>query len=89
MSDACRPSSTGLRQFLDLQQQRDWMEGKTTLRDAEERSDSLEQRFKYVARYQKLLRRPQAQEALDILRIYGQRCLPLPRKTERHYWSVS
>ncbi len=89
MNAARRQSSTGLRQFLDVQQQHDWMEGKTVLRDAEERSDSMEQRFKYVARYQKLLRRPQAQDALEILRIYGQSCIPLPRTTERYYWSVS
>ena len=43
-----RPRSTkGLRQFLSLEQQRDWIEGRTTLRDADERSESLEQRFKY------------------------------------------
>ncbi|ALA18669.1 MULTISPECIES: hypothetical protein [unclassified Chelatococcus] len=89
MSARRRQSSTGLRQFVDLQQQRDWMEGKTVLRDAEERSDSMEQRFKYAARYQKLLRRPHAQEALEILRIYGRKCIPVPRQTERHYWSVS
>jgi hypothetical protein len=89
MSTERRQSSTGLRQFLDFQQQHDWMEGKTVLRDAGDRSDSVEQRLKYVARYQKLLRRPQTQEALEILRIYGQNCIPVPRKTERHYWSVS
>ena len=50
---------------------------------------SLEQRFRYVDRFQKLLRRPQAEEALRILRIYGETCLPIPRRTERHYWSVS
>ncbi|WEX09154.1 hypothetical protein [Chelativorans sp. AA-79] len=89
MSAARRPSSTGLRQFLDLQQQRGWMEGKTILRDADERSESLELRFKYVARFEKLLRRPQAREVLEILRRYGRDCIPIPRRTERHYWSVS
>ena len=59
------------------------------MRDADERSEFLEQRFKYVARFQKLLRRPQAQDVLEILRLYGQNCIPIPRKTERHYWSVS
>jgi hypothetical protein len=54
-----RPSTTGLRRFLNLQQQRDWMQGKTILRDADERSESLELRLKYVARFEKLLRRPQ------------------------------
>jgi hypothetical protein len=84
-----RPSTTGLRRFLDLQQQRDWMQGKTTLHDAEERSESLELRLKYVARFEKLLRRPQVQEVLDILRQYGRNCIPIPIRTERHYWSVS
>ena len=79
----------GLRQFLDGEQQRDWMEGKAEPPDAEERSESLEQRFRYVARFEKLLRRPQAQEVLEILRIYGANCIPVPRMTERHYWSVS
>jgi hypothetical protein len=50
---------------------------------------SLEQRFKYAARFEKLLQRPQAEDVLDILRIYGETCLPLPRATERFYWSVS
>lgn len=58
-------------------------------RDADERSESLEQRLKYVARFEKLLRRPQAPEVLEILRRYGRDCIPVPRRTERHYWSVS
>jgi hypothetical protein len=84
-----RHGATGLRQFLDFEQQRDWMEGKASLRDTDERSESLEQRFKYVARFEKLLRRPQAQEALDILKLYAENCIPIPRMTERRYWSVS
>jgi hypothetical protein len=64
------------------------MEG-TTLRDADERAESPELRLKYVARFEKLLRRPQAQEVLEILHRYGRDCLPIPRRTERHYWSVS
>jgi len=79
----------GLRQFLDAEQQRSWLEGEATLEDAAEREESLEQRFKYAGRLEKLLRRPQAEEALDILRIYGATCIPIPRRTERHYWSVS
>ena len=51
--------------------------------------ESLEHRFKYVARFEKLLRRPQADDVLDILRLYGATCLPIPRRTERYYWSVS
>jgi hypothetical protein len=65
------------------------MEGKTTLRDVDERAESPELRLKYVARFEKLLRRPQAQEVLEILHRYGRDCLPIPRRTERHYWSVS
>jgi hypothetical protein len=80
---------TGLRRFLDPEQQRAWIEGDTTLHDAGERSESLEQRFKYVGRFQKLLGRSQAQDVLEILRLYGQTCIPMPRTTERHYWSVS
>jgi hypothetical protein len=79
----------GLRRFLDAEQQRDWLEGKTSPPDAKERAQSLEQRFKYVARFEKLLRRPQAQEVLNILSVYGENCIPIPRTTERHYWSVS
>lgn len=84
-----QPNTTGLRRFLDLEQQRDWMEGKAILRDTGERPESPELRLKYVAKYQKLLRRPQAPEVLEILRLYGRDCIPLPATTERHYWSVS
>ncbi|UXN62852.1 hypothetical protein [Phyllobacterium zundukense] len=84
-----RPKTTGLRRFLDLQQQRDWMHGKTILRDADERPESLELRLRYVARFEKLLTRPQAHEVLEILRRYGRDCIPIPRQTERYYWSVS
>ena len=84
-----RGSIKGLRQFLDPEQQRAWMEGETNPSDPNERLESLEQRFKYVARFEKLLRRPQAQDVLDILRLYGESCIPIPRRTERFYWSVS
>jgi hypothetical protein len=81
--------TTGLRLFLNPEQQRNWIEGRAELRDADERLESLELRFKYLARFQKLLRRPQAQDVLEILGLYGQSCIPIPRKSERHYWSVS
>ena len=81
--------TTGLRRLLNLEQQRHWIEGHAELRDADERSESLELRFKYLARFQKLLRRPQAQDVLEILGRYGQSCIPIPRRSERHYWSVS
>lgn len=80
---------TGLRQFLTPEQQRDWLDGKADLADAEERPESLELRFKYLPRFEKLLRRPQAPDVLEILRRYGESCIPIPRTTERFYWSVS
>jgi hypothetical protein len=83
------PAAKGLRQFLDQEQQRAWLEGEIDLTDAAEREESLELRFKYVARFEKLLKRPQAGDLLDILRLYGATCLPIPRRTERYYWSVS
>jgi len=86
---ATRRRTTGLQKFLDLQQQRDWMEGKRTLRDIGKRAESPELRLRYVPRFQKLLRRPQAQEVLEILGRYGRDCIPIPRTTERDYWSVS
>ena len=79
----------GLRQFLDAEQQRAWLDGEVELADAADRTQSLEQRFRYAARFEKLLRRPQADDVLGILRIYGATCLPIPRTTERFYWSVS
>jgi hypothetical protein len=82
-------TAKGLRQFLDAEQQRAWLDGEAILPDATDRTESLEQRFKYVARFEKLLRRPHAEEALDILRLYGATCIPIPRRTERWYWSVS
>jgi hypothetical protein len=84
-----RPRTTGVRQFLDLEQQRDWIAGKIDLPDASDRLESLQQRFKYVARFEKLLSRPQAGEVLEILGLYGPNCIPMLRKTERYYWSVS
>ena len=84
-----RGGTKGLRRFLTAEQQRSWMEGEARPQEGDERSESLEQRFKYAARFEKLLRRPQAQDVLDILRLYGELCLPIPQRTERHYWSVS
>jgi hypothetical protein len=82
-------AAKGLRQFVDDEQQRAWLEGEIELADAEQREESLEQRFKYSARFQKLLRRPQGGDVLDILGLYGASCIPIPRRTERWYWSVS
>ena len=65
------------------------MQGKAKLRDAGERAESLELRLRYVARYEKLRRWPQAREVLEVLRRYGRDCIPIPLMTERHYWSVS
>ena len=80
----------GLRQFLDDEQQRAWMEGEASLADGDRpESDDLEQRFRYAPRFEKLLRRPQADDVLDILGTYAATCIPIPRATERFYWSVS
>ena len=80
----------GLRLFLDADQQRTWLDGDITLPDGERpQADDLEQRFKYAGRLEKLLRRPQAEDVLDILRLYAATALPVPRRTERYYWSVS
>src|SRR3546814_9600816 len=38
---------------------------------------------------QRLLRGPQGPEIFGMLELYGQTCLPMPRATERYYWSVS
>ena len=89
MSADRRTSTTGLSRFLDLDQQRDWLQGEIVPPDVEQRPESLELRFSYLARYEKLLRRPQAGQVLEILRRYGRECLPIPRRTERYYWSVS
>ncbi len=80
---------TGLRQFLSSDQQRDWLDGKIDLPDTAERSESIEQRFRYAARFEKLLRRPQGRQVLELLKLYGPACIPIPRQTERFYWSVS
>ncbi len=79
----------GLRQFLTPEQQHAWLEGKEELPDVDERSESLELRFKYAARFEKLLQRPQAGDVLDLLAVYGATSIPIARRTERHYWSVS
>src|SRR3954452_1483339 len=84
-----RGGAKGLRQFLDPEQQSAWLEGECNPPDTDERSESLEQRFKYAGRLEKLQRRPQAQDVLHILRLYAETCLPIPRTTERFYWSVS
>jgi hypothetical protein len=86
---APKVSPKGLRQFLDPEQQRAWLDGEATPHDADERSESLEQRFKYSARFEKLLQRPQADDVLNLLKTYGETCIPIPRRTERFYWSVS
>ncbi len=82
-------SKTGLRRFLSPQQQQEWLQGRSTPRDAAKRMESPELRFKYLPRFEKLRRMPQAKEVSEILRRYGRDCIPIPRKTERYYWSVS
>ncbi len=81
--------SKGLRQLLSLEEQVRWLEGEASPRDADERAESVELRFKYLPRYHKLLGRPVGQEVLKILESYWRSCIPVPRRTEREYWSVS
>ena len=82
-------SVKGLRLFLDDEQQQDWLQGAALPDGDRPSSDDLEQRFKFVGRFEKLLGRPQAEDVLDILRGYAAAALPIPRATERYYWSVS
>ncbi|MGE0716281.1 MAG: hypothetical protein AB7P02_12640, partial [Alphaproteobacteria bacterium] len=65
-----------------------WLEG-GALDDAGTREESPELRLRYMARFAKLQQRPQAPAVLAILARYGRDCIPIPRRTERHYWSVS
>ena len=74
---------------MSSDEQHAWLEGSSALADSPTRAESLEQRFKYAGRLEKLLRRPQAEDVLDILRRYAAACIPIPRATERFYWSVS
>ena len=89
MTKTSSGSPKGLRRFLDDEQQDAWLEGRADLSDAVERQESIEQRMKYALRFQRLLRLPQAPELFEILSQYGRACLPIPRTTERTYWSVS
>lgn len=89
MSSKSSQSPKGLRQFLDIGDQEAWLEGAAVPADADEREDSIEQRMRYAPRFEKLLRRPQAPALFDILELYGRTCIPVPRATERAYWSVS
>jgi hypothetical protein len=89
MNSKSTRGAKGLRQFLDPDQQKAWLERGAELADADERPDSIEQRLRYAPRFQKLLRRPQAPALFQILELYGRTCIPIPRATERYYWSVS
>jgi hypothetical protein len=80
---------TGIGAFLDVEQQRAWVQGKARLVDAAERLDQPEQRLKYLARYEKLQRMPQARAVLDLIGRYSRDFIPIPRRTERYWWSVS
>jgi len=79
----------GIGAFLDIGQQRAWIQGKARLVDAAERLEQPEQRLKYLARYQKLLRMPQAGAVLDLIGRYGRNLVPILRRTERYRWSIS
>ena len=80
---------TGIGSFLDVEQQRAWIQGKARLVDAAERLDQPEQRLRYLARYEKLQRMPQARAVFDLIGRYGRDFIPIPRRTERYWWSVS
>ena len=80
---------TGIGSFLDVEQQRAWIQGKARLVDAAERLDQPEQRLKYLARHEKLQRMPQARAVFDLIGRYGRDFIPIPRRTERYWWSVS
>lgn len=84
-----RSDTGGLRQFLGLEQQQAWRDGDSELPDAEERPEATELRFKYLPRYHRLAARPQAAEVFELLRLYARQCIPMPRRTERFWWSVS
>lgn len=80
---------TGIGAFLDVERQRAWVRGRAPLVDAAERLDQPEQRLKYLARYDKLQRMPQASAVLDLIGRYGRDFIPIARRTERYWWSVS
>ena len=80
---------TGIGAFLDIGQQRAWARGKARLVDAAERLEQPEQRLKYLARFEKLQRMPQARAVFDLIGRYGRDFIPVPRRTERYWWSVS
>jgi len=80
---------TGIGTFLGVEQQRAWIQGKARLVDVAERLDQPEQRLKYLARHEKLQRMPQARAVFDLIGRYGRDFIPIPRRTERYWWSVS
>lgn len=79
----------GLRQFVSDDLQSQWKETGRGLLDREDRMETVEQRFRYSGRFNRLLQLPQADAILEILGLYGGECIPVPRLTERFYWSVS
>lgn len=89
MNKTSSQRAKGLRQFLDLEQQDEWLEQRLESSDTGHRQDSIEHRMKYALRFQKLVRRPQAPALFEVLELYGRTCVPMARATERYYWSVS
>jgi hypothetical protein len=53
------------------------------------RTDDIELRRKYARRFQRFNRQPFAQDAVEILRIYVQACIPAILRSELSFWSVS
>jgi hypothetical protein len=89
MANASDRARKGLRLFLDEAQQQAWLDGTSQPEDAAAREQSFEHRLRYAGRFAKLRARPQAPEVFAILARYGETCLPVPRATERYFWSVS
>jgi hypothetical protein len=80
---------TGFGRLIDEAQQRAWAEGSSTPTDSSDRSQDPEHRLKYRKRYEKLLGLPHASSVLKIVELYGREAVPLPKATERAYWSIS
>jgi len=66
-----------------------WLEGDLSTEPVITRTNDIELRRKYVRSYQRLLREEKSQEVIEVLRVYVQRCIPVPAKSELSFWAVS
>ncbi len=89
MDKTSRRSIKGLRQFLDEEQQRDWMEGRGGVPDADERRSRSSSGSNMPPAFKSCFDARRHRKFSEILALYGETCLPVPRMTERYYWSVS